>query len=430
MTEVRFLTQVPVELLRYGLYVAELDRPWAEVPVMFQGFTIHSAEELKVLREHCRFVYVEEVRSRQDVFDDLKSELDRAVIPEPRPEGKAQAGQTDLSVVLGNVRHPDKRLFEPRIKAAAASRGNAQAFLERVCEDVRVGRAFNSQQARRVVADMATQVSSNASAAMWLTSLKQKDEYSSAHAVNVCVLALAFGMYLGLRGAQLQNIGMGALLHDVGIVTQPPELLTKPGPLTAEELAIVRRHPEEGAAIVARSETLPTEVYDIIRMHHERLDGKGFPHGLKGEEFPRHARLVALVNLYDSLTTDRPYRPGRPADEVLQDLYNGRGQTYGAELVQAFIHCIGIFPIGSLVELDNGALGVVVGSSPESRLRPTVLLVRTPAGDYYEKRLLLNLAAEPDAHGPSARFIRRVVNPARYDIDVASIVAFEFGVLL
>jgi hypothetical protein len=120
---------------------------------------------------------------------------------------------------------------------------------------------------------------------------------------------------------------------------------------------------------------------------------------------------------------------GRPADEVLQELYNARAESFGAELVQDFIHCIGIFPIGSLVELNNGALGVVLDSHSDNRLKPTVLLVRTPSGQHYEKRLLLNLAAEPGAEeGLAAHYIRRAVDPAAYGIDVATIVAFEFGV--
>jgi HD-GYP domain-containing protein (c-di-GMP phosphodiesterase class II) len=424
MIEVSYLTRVPVTMLRFGLYVAELDRPWHDVPVMFQGFEIRTDEELRVLQEHCQFVYVEGARSSADAYERLESEIEGAA-----PEGTAKPGQTDLSAVLGNARHPQKQAFRERIQAAANTRSEVLAYLDRVLEDARLGRTLNSRHARALVEDMAAEVSCNASAHMWLTNLKNKDEYSSVHSVNVCVLTLAFGMYLGLRGEQLYNIGVGALLHDVGKVNQPPELLAKTSPLNARDWEWIRRHPEEGCDIISNTRDLPREALDIIRMHHERIDGMGFPRGLKGDEIPYHVRIVALVNLYDSLTANRPYRPGRPADEVLQDIYNGREKTFGAKLVQEFIHCIGIFPIGSLVELDNGALGVVLGSSPTSRLKPTILLVRTPQGQPYEKRLLLNLAAEPaSGEGGEAQHIRRVVNPARYNIDVSAIVAFEFGV--
>lgn len=422
--DVRYLTRVPVGMLRYGLYVAELDRPWREVPVMFQGFEIRTEDELKVLRQHCNFAYIEAARSREDAYAALEVE-----IREPGAEGSAKPGQTDIAAVFGSARQPEKRLFAERLQSAAAGRAQALDYLDQALRDARLGRTLNSRYARAVVEDMTAQVTGNASAMMWLTNLKSKDEYSTVHSLNVCVLTLAFGLCLGLRNQQLEDIGLGALLHDVGKVKQPPELLRKKSPLNADDWEWVRRHPDEGCAVLSNSNDLPREVLDIVQMHHERIDGQGFPRGLKGEEIPYHARIVGLVNLYDSLTTERPYRPGRTADEVLQELYAERDKTFGAELVQEFIQCIGVYPIGSLVELDNGALGVVVGSTPTSRLKPTVLLVCTPSGEYYEKRLLLNLAAEPDVDGgPTTRYIRRVVDPAHYDIDVSALVAFEFGV--
>lgn len=425
MTEVRYLTKVPVGMLHQGLYVAELDRPWGEVPVTFQGFVIESDADLNILREHCDFVYVEEERSRDSAFENLQ----RALEP-PGTEGNAAPGQTDISAAIGNVRHPRKEQFNERVRVAAAIRDEAVGFLEEIRRDARLGRALSSRQARRIVGEITRQVTTNASAAVWLTNISRRDEYTSAHSVNVCVLTLAFSMFLGIRGQQLESIALGALLHDVGKVNMPRGLLNKTSPLTANDWKTIHRHPEEGCELLSGSPGLPQEVFDIVRMHHERIDGSGFPEGLSGGQIPLHARIVGLVNLYDSLTTDRPYRAGRPADDVLQELYNESELTYGGKLVQEFIRCVGIFPVGSLVELDNGALGVVVGSAPETRLRPTVLLVQTPSGERYEKRLLVNLAADPEADGPEAKHIRRVVNPANYDIDVPAIVAFEFGLLM
>lgn len=423
MIEVGYLTRVPVAMLRPGLYVAALDRPWTDVPVPFQGFEIRTEEELRVLRQHCQFVYVEGERSREEAYTRLQSEIQGTV-----PEGGARPGETDLSAVLGRARHPAKQALARRVAAAARLRAQARDYLERALSDVRLGHAVDARQARELVEEMATEVAGNASAHMWLTNLRKIDEYTTVHSLNVCVLSLAFGLYLRLPSEQLYRIGVGALLHDIGKVNQAPALLTKTTPLNAFDWQQIRRHPDEGYDLASRSADLPREALEIIRMHHERLDGLGFPRGLQGEEIPYHVRIVALVNLYDSLTAERPYRRGRPAHEVLHDLYSGRDKTFGAELVEAFIRCIGIYPVGSLVELDDGALAVVVGSSPDSRLRPTVLLLRSPQGQRYRNRALLNLGAEPVGEGPvPARRVRRVVSPASEGLDVGGIIDQEFG---
>lgn len=419
MTDVRYLTRVPVSALCPGLYVAELDRPWTDLPLMFQGFEIRTDDELAILRQYCDHVYVEEARSRASAY---------AALEESSAE---DADAPDIGASLGSGRYPDSSRFAERVSDAAANRSEATAFFQRALDDIRLGRSVNTREARAVVGDIASQVSGNASATMWLTNLGSKHEQLSAHAVNVCVLALAFGMHLGLERDRLERIGLGALLHDVGKVNLPAELLTRAGPLSAEEWEAVRRHPTDGYEAARSAGDLPGEVLDIVRMHHERIDGTGYPGGLAGKAVPAHVRIVAIANAYDALTSDRPYRNARPADEVLQQFYNEAADTYGARLVQEFIRCVGIFPVGSLVELDNGALGVVVGSSPETRLRPAVLLVRTPQGEYYDKRLLMNLAAEAGADDRApARRIRKVVDPSQYDIDIAAIVAFEFGVVL
>jgi len=171
------------------------------------------------------------------------------------------------------------------------------------------------------------------------------------------------------------------------------------------------------------------EVLALIRNHHERIGGRGYPRGLRGRDIPIDSRIIALTNAYDAHTRARTYRSDRPPDEVLQAFYNEADHLFGPKLTQASIRCVGIFPVASLVELDNAALGIVVGSEPDARLAPTVQLMRKPDGAYYDKRVLLSLASDR-AGGGSGRFVRRTVNPAHYDIAMARIVAIDFGVIL
>ena len=241
------------------------------------------------------------------------------------------------------------------------------------------------------------------------------------------MLMLAFGVHHRFERSELERFAMGALLIDLGMTRMPGEILNKAGALTEEEWKIMRTHPQAGAEIVKATGYVPRETMDIIELHHERLDGSGYPYGLQGARIPLHARLAGLFDTYDAMTSPRVYQDAMPPDRVLQYLLNEADYTFGVTPVQQFIRCVGLYPIGSLVELDNGAAAVVVSSRPEARVRPTVLLVRTPDGDFYDKRVLLNLAADPEARGPTARTVRRVLDPVAEGIDVPAIIEFECG---
>lgn len=421
------MTRIPVEYLEKGLYVAQLDRPWTEIPLMFQGFEITTDEELEILRDHCSYVYVDTERSSPDVIDEVDT-LSHPSHGDPAPAAERNAAPVDVASVFGEAREPDKEVFRSLVRQAYESRTRAREFVESVLSEAANGRSVDTRAASGVIEDMVSRISDNASAALWLTSLKDKDEYTTVHSINVCILALAFGLHLGYDEQDLQQLGVGALLHDIGKVRTPAEILNKSEPLTPEELRIVRRHAQDGYEIVSQAGGASREALEIIRLHHERVDGQGYPLGLVGGQIPLHVRLVALVDAYDAMTSPRQFRDPMPADQALQRLYNEADGRFGTKPVQEFIRCVGVYPVGCLVELDNGALAIVLGQRAEARLRPTVLMVRTPGGEPYEKRLVLNLDAEPVSHEAGApRFVRRVVNPAAERIDVTGIVAVEFG---
>lgn len=423
MTSTLERIKLPVGILRHGLYVAECDRPWDEIPLMFQGFTITTDEELDVLRRHCSFVYVDVRRSHEEALESLTTTQ-----PDGAGSGEMQ-GRSDPGKDIGETRHPSPERFRAHVEAAGEARAGAHEFIAQAFQDARLGHGLDTGAAREVIPGLVDQMTGNATAALWLTSLRGRDSYTEVHSINVCVLSLAFAMNLGVEDrAKLERIALGALLHDVGKIRIPPNILNKPGPLTAEEWELVKTHPEQGHQIVADSADMPQEALEIILLHHERRGGQGYPMGLSGGQLPQHVQIVALANAYDSLTSARPYRSPEQPDKVLQDFYNDADDLFGRDPVERFIRCVGIYPVGSLVELDNGAVGVVVGSPPDDRLRPTVLLVRTPDGELYEKRVLLNLSADADGGTAApARAVRRVLDPVEEEIDVAAIVAFEFG---
>ncbi len=419
--------KVPVGQLRPGLYVAELDRPWLDTPFMFQGFQVGS-DEIETLRAHCRFVYVDLDRSEAGAGRSLRTAM--SVQEAHDDEAEAMPGRRGPAYErpFRHEREPDEDHFRELVAAAEAGRRQARAEVDRIMQDIRLGHSLDTERTRECVQELVHQVSADSSAALWLTNLKNRDEYTSIHCVNVCVFALTFGLHLGLDHDQLTRLGVGALLHDVGKTKTPPEILNKESPLTDDEFEIVKRHAEDGYQLMCESGGVPDEALEVIRCHHERVSGGGYPLGLRDDEIPLHVRIAGLADTYDAMTSDRSYQNAMTADHALHMLYRKGSRFFGDELVQEFIRCVGIFPVGSVVELDNGAVGVVVATRADARLQPTLLLVRTPEGEPYDKRVLLNLAAQARQRErcPPQRIVH-ALDAHEVGIDVPAIVANEFG---
>lgn len=420
---------VPVGSLCHGLYVAELDRPWLGTPFLFQGFTIKTDEELEQLREYCDSVRIDPARSDAEALAQATKGLARSPAEASALgiEGGRGVSERDRVEAFGNKAFPSRAKFREMVRVAHDARLEARSAVDSAMEDVRLGHAVDVPSLRDAVGKMTQAVIGNASATLWLTALKNVSEYTAIHCINVCVVALAFGRHLGLPPRELRGIGLGALLHDVGKARTPSEILEKSGPLTEEEFEIIKRHPEDGYQMVAEAGNVAPSALEIIRLHHERISGRGYPFGLPAEEIPQHVRMVSIVDCYDAMTSKRSYSSARSPDTALKVLYEERGSDFDESLVSQFIRCIGIFPVGSVVQLDSGALGLVVASSANAHLRPTILMLRTPDGEPYEKRLLINLASEDEDLAPYGRRIARGVEPESTGIDIPSIVSQEFG---
>lgn len=432
---------VPVDLLCTGLYVVELDRPWIETPFLFQGFRIACEEELQVLREYCRLVYVDPRRSERQAIENLKvaaaqrrrQRSDEAakqaepVAPRFSMPSK-RALEKSAGVLFDDTIEPDRKRFSTQVRAAVMARHQATQAVTDAMRQARMGRSLDLIATSQAVERMVALTLADPSALLWLNQLQEHNDREARHAVNTCVLALAFGVHLDMGNRDLRRLGLGALLHDIGKTRIPPKLLDKTEPLNERETDILRRHPELGYELLVDAGQVDRQVLEMVRLHHERWQGQGYPFGMLGETIPRHALIVGLVDSYDAMTSERPHRRAMTPEQALQELYSMAATHFGVELVQSLIRCLGIFPVGSVVELDNGAHGVVVGSRPGGGLWPTVLLVRNPDGEFYRKRLLINLMAEAQrSRDNRSRRIRRGVEPSAAGIDVASIVGSEFG---
>jgi HD-GYP domain-containing protein (c-di-GMP phosphodiesterase class II) len=409
--------QVAVADLRKGMYVCELDRPWLDSPFLLQGFPIRTDRELEVLRQLCTFVYVDTQRSAW-IPPDLPPVSERP----PTPRLKIQETP---AVLKPPPTEPDR--FREDMERAGQVRQFAHDYVLRTLEDVRLGRSIDTKQAREMVTTLANQVVEAPSAMVWMTQLKQRDEYTSQHSVNVCILSLTFGRFLGLEQSVLNTLGLGALLHDVGKLKVPLEILNKPGALRRDEFQIMMSHPEQGHALLARSEDVPAAALDVVLHHHERSDGRGYPHRLTHEQIPFLTKVVSIVDIYDAISSDRIYHDRLSAQEALNRVYRSHGLD--RELVESFIRCIGIYPIGALVELTNGQVAVVVGLNEHQRLRPVVMLLREADHTTPTQRRLINLASDVWRATPEAPAIRQVLLPGDIKIDLRALIREQAGMV-
>ncbi|PWG60903.1 HD-GYP domain-containing protein [Spiribacter halobius] len=419
--------QVAVGDLMPGLYVVALDRPWLGTPFLFQGFSIEGEPELRELRRLCRHVFIDEARSRGDALRQLDAGESSATPGDANEDAPSSPDRGDVAAAFGIAAYPEFQRFWPLVRVARDARDRGRRVVDRILEDARLGHSIDADAARSVVRELVTVISENASASLWLTNLRQRDEYTANHCLNVCVLAIAFGRHLGLGRDELEALGLGGLLHDVGKMRTPEAILKKPGVLSKAEREIIRRHPDEGVELLSREGGMPKAVLEMVRLHHERVNGKGYPLGLTGDVIPRPVLVVGICDVYDAMTSDRAYQEGIPPDRVLRLLFERADQDFGQELTEAFIRCLGIYPAGSLVELDDGSLAVVVSASPEARLHPVVMLVRHPDGRLYDRRVMLNLAELARDNTRETRNIRHVVNPGAHDIDVAAVLAADIA---
>lgn len=398
-----------------GMYVAELDRPWIESPFTFQGFTVETEEDLQKLRETCQFVFIDESRA-----DDGDKTIRLSM--NARPGSNPDRSRSEWQRIASEERRVS---FQREFQRVYATRARTREYVDTLLTDVRLGKALDTDTAKAVVVELVESITDDPDTALWLTQLKNAHDYTAQHCINVAVLSIAFGAHLGYAKDQLKLIGLGALLHDVGKMKTPREILDKPGRLTPEEFDVMKRHPVDGYEIMKATNQIPAQALQIIRFHHERISGRGYPDGLQGDQISTAVLVTAICDVYDAITSDRIYHHGIPADQGLNAMYQMAPSDFGKELVQEFIKCVGIYPVGSLVELGTGALGVVMTKDPDNKLRPVVMLVRDSEGREYRPRRFISLAAQSGLDRKTDWSVKRIVDAKQVGISMQRIAADE-----
>lgn len=400
------IKKVPVENLRVGMYIHSLGADWMSHPFLFSRLKLTKGEQIDQLREHgIREVDIDTSRGL-----DAPNAPTRAEVAAVVEQEMVEAATTLRAPCLG-------RSVAEEMDNARRIHQRAHQVVRQVMGDVRLGQAINMHAVAPLVESITTSVLNNAGALATLLRLKNKDDYTFLHSVSVCTLMVTFARSLALDAAATREGGVGGLLHDVGKMRIAAAILNKPGRLTAEEFDIMKRHPGDGHAVLVETPGVGPVPLDITLHHHERMDGSGYPEKLPGERISMLARMAAIVDVYDAITSDRSYHKGMPATEALRKMWEWSKFHFDPALMQAFMRCVGIYPVGTLVRLESGRLGVVVEQSDASLLAPKVRVMFSSRSNSYITPELVDLSS-PLGKGGGDRIVSHE-SPEKWKIEPA-----------
>lgn len=358
------LKRIAVTDVRLGMFIHGFAGSWLDHPFWRSRFLLEDAQDLDRIRASAvREVWI-------DVAQGIDVAADVPVVAEAEPE--PEAAMPEAAAATPSDVAPASQSAE--LKRAARLLHSARDAVASMFQDVRMGRAIDRQVARAVANDIADSVTRNGGALISLARLKTADDYTYLHSVAVCALMVALARQLRLPEEQVRAAGFAGLLHDVGKMDIPADILNKPGRLTDDEFAVVRDHPRRGWQRLRDAGIDDEHALDVCLHHHERFDGAGYPDRLAGESIGLMARMGAVCDVYDAITSNRPYKAGWDPAESLQRMASWAGHFDG-RVFQAFVRSLGIYPVGSLVLLSNGRLAVVTEQSGTSLLKPIVKTV-------------------------------------------------------
>ncbi len=357
------LKKIRTDQLVIGMHLKEFCGSWMEHPFWRTGFVVVDPKDIDLVRSS----------SIKEVWIDASKGQD---VPSDAPAITEAQSNAQVEVELHRVALEQREVAPVStsvelVRAAKICADSKQAVIS-MFQEARMGKAVDHEGAKQLVEEISDSVSRNPGALISLARLKTADDYTYMHSVAVCAMMVSLAKQLGLDEAQTRLAGMAGLLHDMGKVMIPSEVLNKPGKLTDAEFTIIKTHPVEGHRLLLLNSEIDPVVLDACLYHHEKMDGSGYPEGLKGDEISLMAKMNAVCDVYDAITSNRPYKAGWDPAESLRKMAEWANGHFDGKVFQAFVKSLGIYPIGSLVKLASGRLGVVVSQTTKSLTTPCV----------------------------------------------------------
>lgn len=410
------MIEIDTKDLNIGMYVALLDRPWLETSFLFQGFRIENKKQIEQLQLLCKTVKIDEEQSAPS--------LSSAAF---NPLGK-KLNYTQPAAPSNEIQNYKKR-FEEEMKAAQNVYEDASVSLNNVLNNFRLNDYISVPEVKSCVQGVIGGIIRNPNALVLIRNLRSKQQDTATHSMNVCIFATLFGRYLAFNQEQLSQLSLAALLHDVGEAKLPKAILDRHNnELTPEEIMQMQMHTHYGAEMLGKIEEISDEVTEVAYSHHERIDGKGYPRGLKAPEISLMSRIIAIVDTYERVTNNVDLKMQLSCSDALKSIYVMRDKLFDGNLVESFIKCLGIYPVGSIVQLNNGAIGIVIGMKPDMHLLPTVMIVCNSSGENCYPTQVINLDKFRDDDGKPLLIINKVIEPNEVSLGLRDYIVTELGV--
>ena len=400
--------------LAVGMFVSDLDRPWIDSPFLFQGFRITNEAELKQLVDLCKFVMVDVEKSKV-----------------PITKGTVMASEPKMELDLKKKPKPYVKTFEEEYEYAKTVYKDSQVRVNKFFGDTRLGKNIVMTEVSGSVTPLVDSIFRNPNTLTLFSNIKASNENLETHSINTCVLSLTFARHLGFDKTKMYELGVAALLHDIGETSVPEKILKKRGNLTSGEQKIMQSHCDAGSALLSKVNGIPHSAISVAQHHHERSNQSGYPSKLAGEDIGLFSKIVSVIDMYDTLTTGMTNQPPITCSDALKHMYEWRNDLFDATIVEQFIQCLGIYPIGSAVELSTGETGIVITVPEKNRLSPSVMLIKNAKNQTFLPPRIVNLAMINEAAASSedgdveSLEITKVIDPKAFDMDLKNFVLRE-----
>ena len=423
-------TKISSSHLTIGMFVADLDRPWLDTPFLLQGFQIENDEHLAQFQRYCEFVVVDSdfstsaaqtaILAHGEKIAGKKSELAPSFEGHFFEDGKFKLRPSFIPDDIKIKRFRNITAVEAELAPAGDAYNRTAKVLTDLIHDLSNDKSVAIQDVEVVIHDLVESMTRNPDALMLVSRLRLENEVVYQHGINVAIYLVALGRHLGLPKEMLERLGTIGLLLDIGKTRLSQQLFQKKGSLTSEEFETVKNHVPICLDILKSTPVIHPDVLEGIMQHHERENGSGYPAGLTTGEISLFGRMAAIADTFSALTNPRPYAETLPAYEALHILLNWSGDFYHAPIVEQFIHAIGIFPVGSMVELSTGEAAVIISHNKVRRLKPRVLIISEHDKKPAQSPTILDLLHQPATYDPPISILHGLptgaygLNPREY----------------